>query len=170
MIRYLPSTGKSSTPRLNTVWPTSRTLPFTRALGPRGWESLQKTLAYIPDECFTIADAKRGDIGNTSRLYAKAFFETLNCDAVTVAPYMGQDSVVPFWSYENKWVILLALTSNPGSQDFQHLTTTGTPLFHQVIHTSQQWDASDHGNVDRLMYVVGATQADRFARDPSLGP
>ena len=139
-------------------------IAFYEALGPRGWESLQQTLEYIPRDCFTIADAKRGDIGNTSRLYAKAFFESMDFDAVTVAPYMGRDSVVPFWTYENKWVILLALTSNLGSQDFQHLTTreSDKPLFQHVIQTSQQWDESEDDNVERLMYVVGATQADRL--------
>ena len=137
---------------------------FYEALGPRGWESLQRTLEYIPRDCFTIADAKRGDIGNTSRLYAKAFFESMDFDAVTVAPYMGRDSVVPFWTYKNKWVILLALTSNSGSQDFQHLTAreSDKPLFQHVIQTSQQWDESEDDNVERLMYVVGATQADRL--------
>ena len=145
---------------------------FYEALGPQGWESLQKTIDYIPDECFTIADAKRGDIGNTSKLYAKAFFETMNFDAITVAPYMGKDSVIPFWSYSNKWVILLALTSNPGSHDFQHLTTddSNTPLFHQVIRTSQRWDEAEDANVDRLMYVVGATQAERLQEIRKLAP
>ena len=145
---------------------------FYEALGPRGWESLQKTIEYIPADCFTIADAKRGDIGNTSGLYAQAFFETMNFDSITVAPYMGKDSVSPFWTYSNKWVILLALTSNPGSHDFQHLTTSDTnkPLFQQVIRTSQQWDEAQDGNVDRLMYVVGATQADRLREIRQLAP
>ena len=145
---------------------------FYEALGPRGWESLQKTIDYIPDDCFTIADAKRGDIGNTSRLYAKAFFETMNFHAITVAPYMGKDSVIPFWTYSGKWVILLALTSNPGSHDFQHLKAneTGRPLFNQVIQTSQQWDNPSEANVDRLMYVVGATQAERLQEIRELAP
>ena len=145
---------------------------FYEALGPRGWESLQKTIDYIPDDCFTIADAKRGDIGNTSRLYAKAFFETMNFHAITVAPYMGKDSVIPFWTYSDKWVILLALTSNPGSHDFQHLKgdETGRPLFDQVIQTSQQWDDPSEANVDRLMYVVGATQAERLQEIRELAP
>ena len=145
---------------------------FYEAQGPTGWESLQKTIDYIPDDCFTIADAKRGDIGNTSRLYAKAFFETMNFDAITVAPYMGTDSVRPFWTYANKWVILLALTSNPGSHDFQRLPTDseGTPLFHQVLQISQQWDDAEDANVDRLMYVVGATQADRLQEIRRLAP
>ena len=145
---------------------------FYEALGPRGWESLQKTIDYIPDDCFTIADAKRGDVGNTSNLYAKAFFETMSFDAVTVAPYMGQDSVIPFWVYFNKWVVLLALTSNDGSRDFQHLPTDeqGTPLFQRIIQTSQQWDYAEDANVDRLMYVVGATQADRLQEIRTLAP
>ena len=145
---------------------------FYEALGPSGWESLQKTIDYIPDDCFTIADAKRGDIGNTSNLYAKAFFETMSFDAVTVAPYMGQDSVIPFWAYFNKWVVLLALTSNDGSRDFQHLPTDeqGTPLFQRVMQTSQQWDGAEEANVDRLMYVVGATQADRLQEIRALAP
>lgn len=146
-------------------------IAFYEALGPSGWESLQKTIAYIPDDCFTIADAKRGDIGNTSRLYAKTFFETLPCHAVTVAPYMGHDSVVPFWSYPDRWVILLALTSNPGSHDFQHaVDTEAVPLYQRVIQTSQRWDDADNGNVDRLMYVVGATQADRLREVRALAP
>ena len=147
-------------------------LAFYEALGPSGWESLQKTVEYIPDECFTIADAKRGDIGNTSRLYAQAFFETLPFDSVTVAPYMGEDSVTPFWTYPNKWVILLALTSNAGSQDFQHLPTDeqAMPLFHQVIRASQQWGDAPSANAERLMYVVGATQADRLQEIRQLAP
>ena len=145
---------------------------FYEALGPRGWESLQKTIDYIPDDCFTIADAKRGDIGNTSTLYAKAFFETMSFDAVTVAPYMGQDSVIPFWTYFSKWVVLLALTSNEGSQDFQYLKTDerGTPLFQRVIQRSQGWDRAEDANVDRLMYVVGATQAVRLQEIRALAP
>ena len=137
-------------------------IAFYEALGARGWESLQKTLEYIPPECFTIADAKRGDIGNTSGLYARAFFDPsasgLDFDSVTVAPYMGRDSVLPFLEFEGKWVILLALTSNEGSSDFQTLQvnhTQGlTPLYEQVLRTAQQW-ATD----EQLMFVVGATQA-----------
>ncbi len=131
-------------------------IAFYEALGPAGWESLQKTMDYIPQECFTIADAKRGDIGNTSRLYATAFFETLGADAITVAPYMGHDSVLPFLEYgaANKWVILLAYTSNSGSKDFQKLllADSQTPLYEQVIAQSKAW-----GNPKQLMYVVGAT-------------
>src|SRR5690606_1505207 len=109
-------------------------LAFYEALGPRGWESLQKTLEYIPKEIFTIADAKRGDIGNTSSLYARAFFQQMNFDAVTVAPYMGEDSVSPFMKFEGKWVILLAHTSNSGSQDFQLIEskTTNRRLYEEV--------------------------------------
>ena len=139
---------------------------FYEALGARGWESLQRTVEYIPGHFFTIADAKRGDIGNTAARYAQAFFETLPFDAVTVAPYMGQDSVTPFWTYPNKWVILLALTSNTSSQDFQHLPLADqNPLFHQVIRQSQEW-----GTPDNLMYVVGATQAERLQEIRQLAP
>jgi len=95
-------------------------IAFYEAQGVKGWESLAKTVDYLPDDVFVIADAKRGDIGNTSKMYAKAFFEQMNCNAITVAPYMGSDSVNPFLSFEKKWVILLALTSNPGSADFQN--------------------------------------------------
>ncbi len=134
-------------------------LAFYEALGPKGLESLQKTLEYIPPDLFTIADAKRGDIGNTAALYARAYFEQMPFDAITVAPYMGGDSVTPFLGFDSKWVILLALTSNTGSQDFQQLTLsdTGEALFQQVIKTSQQW-----ATADEMMYVVGATQAERL--------
>ncbi len=133
-------------------------LAFYEALGGRGWESLERTLEYIPDGIFTIADAKRGDIGNTSGLYARAFFEKLNVDAITVAPYMGRDSVLPFLNFEGKWVILLALTSNQGSADFQNLRLNepGFPkLYEKVITTSCTW-----GGPDKIMYVVGATRAE----------
>ena len=134
-------------------------IAFYEAFGAKGWESLQKTLEYIPKECFTIADAKRGDIGNTSGLYARAFFDKkssgLEFDSVTVAPYMGEDSVTPFLDFEGKWVILLALTSNVGSKDFQNLVTTNEKqLFEEVLTKSQEW-----GNSEQLMYVVGATKA-----------
>lgn len=141
-------------------------IAFYEALGPKGWESLEKTLAYIPTDCFTIADAKRGDIGNTSLLYAKAFFERMNFDSITVAPYMGEDSVRPFLEFKNKWVILLAHTSNPGSSDFQLLESkTGQKLYEEVITKSQQW-----GTADQLMYVVGATRADKIAEIRKLAP
>ena len=140
-------------------------LAFYEAQGLSGMVSLQKSLAYIPQDLFTIADAKRGDIGNTSRLYAQAFFETLNFDAITVAPYMGQDSVLPFLEFPDKWVILLALTSNAGAEDFQKLPTPEVPLYHQVLQTSRQW--GDDGN---MMYVVGATQADNLGAIREIVP
>ena len=129
-------------------------IAFYEAMGAKGWESLQKTLEYIPKSNFTIADAKRGDIGNTSGLYARAFFENMNFDSITVSPYMGIDSVNPFLTYSNKWVILLALTSNKGSEDFQLLETPDGKLFEQVIKKSSEW-----GTINNLMYVVGATNA-----------
>ena len=139
-------------------------IAFYEALGSRGWQSLQRTLDYIPDNCFTIADAKRGDIGNTSRLYAQAFFDQkssgLNFDSITVAPYMGRDSVTPFLEFPDKWVILLALTSNEGGQDFQLMTDQNQEmLFERVLKVSQTWP-----NSERLMYVVGATQAQWLAQ------
>ena len=136
-------------------------LAFYECMGVKGWQALEKTVKYIrqnyPDQ-FIIADAKRGDIGNTSAMYARSFFEDLQVDAVTVAPYMGEDSVTPFLGYDNTWVILLALTSNKGSHDFQ-LTedTQGERLFEKVLRKSQEW-AGD----DRMMYVVGATQGRAF--------
>lgn len=133
-------------------------IAFYEALGPQGWESLQKTLDYIPATHFTIADAKRGDIGNTSRRYAKAFFETYSFDAITVAPYMGHDSVQPFLGFPGKWVILLGLTSNPGSADFQFQSLkAGYPLFEKVFSTARTW-----AGPDQLMFVAGATQAEHF--------
>ncbi len=144
-------------------------IAFYEALGAKGWESLQKTLDYIPKECFTIADAKRGDIGNTSGLYARAFFDKsasgLDFDSVTVAPYMGEDSVTPFLAFPNKWVILLALTSNTGSKDFQNLPVGERQLFEEVLVRSQEW-ASD----EQLMYVVGATKASMLSKVRSLAP
>ena len=136
-------------------------LAFYESMGVRGWISFEKTIKYLkqnyPDQ-FIIADAKRGDIGNTSAMYARSFFEELNIDSVTVAPYMGEDSVSPFLTYEGKWVILLALTSNKGSHDFQ-LTAdaNGERLFEKVLRTSQQW-----ATADQMMYVVGATQGQLF--------
>ncbi len=136
-------------------------LAFYEAFGVKGWISFEKTVKYIKEnypEIFIIADAKRGDIGNTSALYARSFFEEMKVDALTVAPYMGEDSVKPFLAYEDTWVILLALTSNPGSHDFQ-LTKDeeGTMLFEKVLSTSQQW-----GSDRNMMYVVGATQGKSF--------
>lgn len=144
-------------------------MAFYEAEGLAGWQSLEKTIAYLnqnyPD-IFTIADAKRGDIGNTSARYARAFFEKLAFDAVTVAPYMGQDSVTPFLGFENKWVILLALTSNMGSADFQsQVLYGGQQVFEQVLKLAQQW-ASDQ----QLMFVVGATKAGYFKRIRDIAP
>ncbi len=133
-------------------------LAFYESLGPKGWESLEKTIDYIPDHIFTIADAKRGDIGNTSKMYAKTFFEYFDFDAVTVAPYMGIDSVSPFLEFEDKWVILLGLTSNKGSNDFQRIQSDNTPLYESVIRKSQEW-----GSPENLMYVIGATHPESFA-------
>jgi len=126
---------------------------FYEAMGIPGWISMQKTLEYIPDNIFTIADAKRGDIGNTSTQYAKAFFEQMNFDSITVAPYMGKDSVQPFLAFPNKWTIILGLTSNPGSQDFQMIDIHGEQLFEKVLKTTQEY-----GTPDNTMYVIGATQ------------
>lgn len=140
-------------------------LAFYESLGPKGWESLRKTMEYIPEGIFTIADAKRGDIGNTSKMYAQTFFETYSFDSVTVAPYMGVDSVDPFLEFENKWVILLALTSNPGSNDFQRLDAEGKPLFAHVLEKSQAW-----GNEGNLMYVVGATRGEAIGEVRALAP
>ena len=145
-------------------------LAFYESLGLEGWQALEKTVNYIrekhPDQ-FIIADAKRGDIGNTSSMYARTFFSTMDFDAVTVAPYMGEDSVTPFLSYKNKWVILLALTSNKGAFDFQFTedAETGAKLFEKVLKISQQW-----GSTDNLMYVVGATRADMLLEVRKLVP
>jgi orotidine-5'-phosphate decarboxylase len=131
---------------------------FYEAYGIKGWTSLQKTINYLNEkysDIFTIADAKRGDIGNTSTMYAKAFFEDLGFDSVTVAPYMGKDSVEPFLAFENKHTILLALTSNEGAFDFQTKTVDGQELYKEVLETSKTWT-----NSENLMYVVGATKAE----------
>jgi orotidine-5'-phosphate decarboxylase len=138
---------------------------FYECHGVKGWESLEKTINYIPKDCFIIADAKRGDIGNTSSYYAKTFFETLPCDAVTVAPYMGSDSVKPFLDFEGKWVILLALTSNHGSLDFQFTESEGTKLYEKVLKKAQEW-----GTDEQLMFVVGATRAEEIAKVRALAP
>ncbi|MEO5891559.1 MAG: orotidine-5'-phosphate decarboxylase [Ferruginibacter sp.] len=148
---------------------------FYEAMGLKGWEAMQKTVDYIPSEHFTIADAKRGDIGNTSSQYAKAFFEVLNFDAITVAPYMGEDSVRPFLEYDNKWTIVLGLTSNKGAEDFQKLSVTNIPeedftmiphiadpvrhafLYQKVIEKIAGW-----GNTGNLMFVTGATKVSEF--------
>ncbi len=130
-------------------------IAFYESLGPAGWETLEKTLEIIPKNIFTIADAKRGDIGNTSKLYAKTFFERMDFDAITVAPYMGEDSIKPFFEYKNKWVIILGLTSNPGSRDFQMQIADDGRYFHEhVIETAAKW-----GNKYNTMFVTGATQS-----------
>ena len=134
-------------------------LAFYESLGPAGWESLQKTMDYIPSGVFTIADAKRGDIGNTSSMYARTFFERFHFDSVTVAPYMGEDSVTPFLEFAGKWVILLALTSNKGALDFQMDCIGGEELlFEKVMRVSSGW-----GNIENMMYVVGATRGELFS-------
>lgn len=139
-------------------------LAFYECLGKKGWESLEKTMEYIPKDIFTIADAKRGDIGNTSKMYARTFFEYFNFDAVTVAPYMGEDSVTPFLEFTDKWVILLGLTSNKGSQDFQQIINqNGKKLYISVIEKAQEW-----GNPANLMFVVGATHPESFNEIRSL--
>lgn len=133
-------------------------LAFYEAQGLKGWKALEKTINYLNEnhpDIFSIADAKRGDIGNTSGMYAKAFFEDLNFDSVTVAPYMGKDSVEPFLAYENKHTILLALTSNSGAYDFQTQQVEGEDLYKKVIKTSKTWN-----NGQNLMYVIGATKAE----------
>jgi len=143
-------------------------IAFYEANGLKGWMSLQKTIQYINEnypEIFTIADAKRGDIGNTSAMYAKAFFEDLNFDSVTVAPYMGKDSVEPFLAFENKHTIMLALTSNEGAYDFQTLKVDGTELYKHVLETSKTWK-----NSENLMYVVGATKAEYFTEIRNIVP
>lgn len=136
-------------------------LAFYESMGVKGWVSFEKTIEYLNNnypQHFIVADAKRGDIGNTSAMYARTFFEEMNIDSVTVAPYMGEDSVSPFLTYEGKWVILLALTSNKGSHDFQLTADTeGERLFEKVLRISQQW-----GNDQNMMYVVGATQGRMF--------
>jgi orotidine-5'-phosphate decarboxylase len=148
---------------------------FYETQGAKGWISLEKTINYLNQTCpeiFTIADAKRGDIGNTSSMYAKAFLETLNFDSVTVAPYMGEDSVTPFLGYKDKWVILLALTSNKGALDFQTARLANAEkelrevrLFEKILLTSKKW-----GNSENMMYVVGATQAEMLTQIRKLVP
>lgn len=143
-------------------------IAFYEAYGTKGWNSLQKTITYLNTnypEIFTIADAKRGDIGNTSTMYAKAFFEDLAFDSVTVAPYMGKDSVEPFLEFQDKHTIMLALTSNAGAFDFQTLTTEESPLYQSVLNTSKSWK-----NSKNLMYVVGATKASYFAEIRKIVP
>lgn len=147
---------------------------FYEAMGVKGWEAMERTVNYIPSSHFKIADAKRGDIGNTSAQYAKAFFETMNFDAITVAPYMGEDSVRPFLEYEGKWAIVLGLTSNKGAGDFelkQLLSENGEEhlraefLYERVLRTVSKW-----GTPDNLMFVIGATQAEEFVNIRTIIP
>jgi orotidine-5'-phosphate decarboxylase len=141
---------------------------FYECLGSKGWISLEATVRYIktnyPD-IFVIADAKRGDIGNTSKMYAKAFLENMPFDAITVAPYMGEDSVTPFLSYKDKWVVLLALTSNKGADDFQYHDEDGLKLFERVLSVSRKW-----GTINNMMYVIGATRADMLKDIRRIAP
>ena len=143
-------------------------LAFYESIGLEGWDALERTVDYIrssyPDQ-FIIADAKRGDIGNTSAMYARTFFGHMDFDAVTVAPYMGQDSVAPFLTYENKWTILLALTSNKGAFDFQYMEENGVKLFEKVLKTSKEW-----GSDENMMYVVGATKAEMLTEIRKIIP
>ncbi|PQJ72171.1 orotidine-5'-phosphate decarboxylase [Polaribacter butkevichii] len=141
---------------------------FYEAYGLKGWQSLEKTIQYLNSnypEIYTIADAKRGDIGNTSTMYAKAFFEDLAFDSVTVAPYMGKDSVEPFLAFKNKHTIMLALTSNEGAFDFQTKEVNGRELYKEVLETSKGWK-----NSENLMYVVGATKAEYFKEIRKIVP
>ncbi len=138
---------------------------FYECHGAKGWTSLKKTIDYIPDGLFIIADAKRGDIGNSSRMYAQTFFEHLGADAVTVTPYMGKDSVMPFLEYSGKCVILLALTSNEGSGDFQRIDACGLDLFQHVLSVSKEW-----GDTGNMMFVVGATHPEMFGRIRKIVP
>ncbi|MDG2110570.1 MAG: orotidine-5'-phosphate decarboxylase [Schleiferiaceae bacterium] len=144
-------------------------IAFYESIGVKGWQSLEKTIQYLDvkyPEIFTIADAKRGDIGNTSKMYAKAFFENMNFDSITVAPYMGEDSVTPFLDFPNKWVILLGLTSNKGAFDFQFLESAeGEALFESVVKKAQEW-----ATADQLMFVLGATKTEHLARLRAIAP
>lgn len=141
-------------------------LAFYEAYGSKGLEALEATMDMIPENHFSIADAKRGDIGNTAQKYAEAYFKKMGFDSVTVAPYMGEDSVKPFLGYENKWVILLALTSNKGSSDFQLLrSSSGSYFFEEVINKSHEW-----ADADQLMFVVGATQPEYLAQIRAIAP
>ena len=142
-------------------------LAFYESLGPEGIESLNKTIEYIPNDIFKIADAKRGDIGNTSTMYAKSFFEKLNFDAVTLSPYMGKDSILPYLEFKNKWIILLSLTSNSGAEDFQYLNVEGTneKLFEKVIKNSVSWSSNQN-----MMYVVGANRTKDFIKIRKIIP
>lgn len=138
---------------------------FYEAMGAKGWEIMERTFDHIPSTHFKIADAKRGDIGNTSSQYAKAFFETMKADAITVAPYMGEDSIRPFLEYEDKWTIVLGLTSNKGARDFELQQAGGEKLYEKVLRTVSGWGTSNN-----LMFVVGATQADEFVNIRKICP
>lgn len=141
-------------------------IAFYEALGKKGWWSLEKTLNYIPNNIFTIADAKRGDIGNTTNYYAQSFFETYNFDSLTVAPYMGHDSVSPYLEYKNKWVILLGLTSNAGALDFQlQKLMDNSFVFEKVLSLSKEW-----GSEENMMYVIGATKAEMLEKVRAIIP
>ena len=141
-------------------------IAFYESMGAKGWDSLQKTVDYIPQDIFTIADAKRGDIGNTSKMYARAFFNNMNFDAVTIAPYMGKDSVSPFLDYSEKWAIILALTSNEGSLDFQNIKDIhGKEFFKHVLSSAQNW-----GSDQNSMFVIGATQAKKMLEVRKIVP
>lgn len=142
-------------------------LAFYEALGDQGWLDMEATIAYIRSKggCFIIADAKRGDIGNTARKYAEAFFDRLDVDAVTLAPYMGRDSITPFLGRKGKWAVVLGLTSNEGAKDLQYLPVEGAPLFEHVITKVAGW-----GGANELMFVVGATRTDMLARARALAP
>lgn len=138
---------------------------FYEALGSKGWEIMERTFDYIPSTHFKIADAKRGDIGNTSSRYAKAFFETMGADAITVAPYMGEDSIRPFLEYDNKWTIVLGLTSNAGAKDFELQPSGDMQLYERVLTTVAKW-----GSPGNLMFVIGATQANEFVNIRKICP
>ncbi len=139
-------------------------IAFYEAMGPRGWESLARTLEVIPEGIMTIADAKRGDIGNTANLYARTYFETFDFDAVTVSPYMGLDTIEPYLEYKDKWTIILGLTSNPGAADFEmQKLDSGSTLFNYVISQTKELS-------DRIMYVVGATKSDQIGDIRELAP
>ena len=141
-------------------------IAFYECMGSSGWDSLKKTVDYIPDDIFVIADAKRGDIGNTSTMYASAFFENMNFDSVTINPYMGSDSVIPFLKFKEKWAIVLALTSNNGASDFQNITDLDSKsVYQRVIETSKKW-----GDENNMMYVVGATKAEKLSDIRKLIP
>jgi len=140
-------------------------LAFYECLGIKGWKSFQKTVEYIPEDCLIIADAKRGDIGNTSLYYAKTFFETYNCDAITIAPYMGSDSIQPFLSYNDKWTIVLAMTSNDGSRDFQYLEAENQPFYAHVVKKCKEW-----GSDENTMFVVGATRSEDILKMREIAP